>query len=209
MPVGLIQRCVAAGYRAATFEAARPRRKQAELLDDLIGEFDGEVLALTARLEAGEIAVGAWQSEFEALIARYHTASLMLGLRETVLAEGAAAYLLNVVATQYEYLANFGVEIQDAAEWEAGFTARAEMYAGAIREPYWTGDTQFLPLPAMPTQGTQCLSNCGCEWQVVTIDAAAGDFDAYWRRGKQDSCPTCLERERLWNPVQIRGWELQ
>lgn len=156
---GLIRRYVTAGYRAAALETARPRKKQ-DLLDDLIGEFGDEAAALTSRLEAGEITVARWQAEFEALIARYHTTSLMLGLRETVLGQGASAYLLRVVATQYEFLANFGIEIQDAAEWQAGFTARAEMYAGAIKEPYWTGDTQFLPLPAMPAEGTQCLSNC-------------------------------------------------
>ena len=64
-----------------------------------------------------------------------------------------------------------------------------------------------LPVPAMPGEGTICKTKCKCSWDIVPIDEKAGDYDAYWRRG--DSCSTCLAREQEWNPIRIRGLELQ
>lgn len=52
-------------------------------------------------------------------------------------------------------------------------------------------------------------SNCKCSWEVVEVDADAGDYDAYWRRASDDSCQSCLEREARWSPVRIRGGVLQ
>lgn len=205
---GLIRRCVEAGYRLASLE--RVRRKQApEVLDEMIYDFREAIAAITARLEAGKLTVEEWRTTFEALIARYHATALMVGIGDTLLDEARSEFLVQAVATQFGYLEDFSLEIVSEAEWAEAFTARAEMYAGAIGEPYWSGETQFLPLPAMPRDGTtQCLTNCGCEWEIIEVDPANGDFDAYWRRSKDDSCQTCLEREAQWSPVQIRGWRL-
>lgn len=136
----------------------QPAKKQAGrdlawLMDELAANID----QLTARLEAGEITAADWSAEFERLLARYHTAGLMAGQTSGEVDRRGAEYLARLVGEQYEYLANFRVEIVDAAEWQAAFNARAESYAAAIKVPYWTGDTQFLPLPAMPAEGTTCL----------------------------------------------------
>ena len=36
------------------------------------------------------------------------------------------------------------------------------------------------------------------------VDEEKGDYDAYWVRGKRDSCQTCLERAAQWSPLEIR-----
>ncbi|HLC05543.1 MAG TPA: hypothetical protein VJK02_21095 [Anaerolineales bacterium] len=202
---GLIARATKAGYFLAL-----PRRKQSldglQFLQDDMGK---KAAKLTQRLGTGEIDQAAWEKGMQELIARYQTAALMLGQGSDEIDEKAATILLNMTDDQFAYLANFGAEIVSAEEWQAGYEARAEGYAGAIKEPYWTGEVDFLPLPAMPAQGTQCRTNCGCSWRIEVIDDAEGDYDCYWERSKDDSCDTCLEREAQWSPVKIRGGLLE
>ncbi len=51
-------------------------------------------------------------------------------------------------------------------------------------------------------------SNCKCRWRIVTLDAANGDYNAFWEKSPVDNCQTCIERDLQWAPVQIRGGEL-
>lgn len=152
-----IQRGVVARAAKAGYLLAIPRRKQAtgglQWLQDDMAKKAGR---LTARLGAGEIDQATWEKGMQSLIARYQTSALMLGQGSDEIDEKAASILLNMTDDQFAYLANFGAEIASAAEWQEGYQARAESYAGAIKEPYWTGEVDFLPLPAMPAQGTQC-----------------------------------------------------
>jgi hypothetical protein len=174
-------------------------------LDELIARFEAEVRTLMARLESGNITPEAWQAEFENLLARYHTASSMTGVGSDALPPAVRSQLVAGVQAQFAFLDGFRIEIQDTDEYMAGWNARADMYAKSIKTPYWQGRTRMLPLPAMPAEGTQCLTNCGCLWDIVTIDEEAGDYDCFWRRGKDDSCQTCIAREQNWSPLQVRG----
>lgn len=62
----------------------------------------------------------------------------------------------------------------------------------------------------MPAQGTQCLENCCCKWEITTLDEKAEDYDCYWRlEPGKEHCQTCEERAEQWNPVKIRGGVLQ
>jgi hypothetical protein len=195
-------------YRKARLSGRKQVRPELGWLRDrLVGEID----QLTARLEASEITAAIWQADFERLLARYHAASLMAGQGSPDLEARSAEYLARLVGEQFEYLANFRMEIVDAAEWQAGFATRAESYASAIQVPYWTGDVQFLPLPAMPGEGTTCLGNCRCSWRIDTLDQENGDYDCYWELGQVEThhCQICLERADGWNPIQIRNGELQ
>lgn len=81
-----------------------------------------------------------------------------------------------------------------------GLKARAAMYAGANKEMYARGQTRGMALPYYPAQGTQCLTNCGCAWEIQQTERG---IDAYWRRAKNDSCTTCITRERESSPYQI------
>jgi hypothetical protein len=195
-------------YRKARFSGHKQVRPDLEWLRDrLVGEID----QLTGLLEAGDITAAEWQADFERLLARYHTASLMAGQLSPELDQRSAEYLARLVGEQFEYLANFRLEIVGAEEWQAGFGSRAESYAAAIQVPYWTGDVQFLPLPAMPGEGTQCLNNCRCSWRVTELDQDNGDYDCYWELGEVEThhCQICLERADGWNPIKVRNGELQ
>ena len=52
-------------------------------------------------------------------------------------------------------------------------------------------------------------SNCRCSWEIKWIDKKKGDADAYWRLSAVEHCQTCLARAEMWNPIRIRGGDLQ
>jgi len=122
----------------------------------------------------------------------------------------ARATVAKQVQKQLDFLDNFALEIQKTDEFEAGWDARAAMYAESIKAPYWSGRTKLLPLPALPGDGTtQCKTHCHCLWSIDTLDEDAGDYDARWIRGVSDSCQTCVQRAQDWAPLRIRGGVLQ
>lgn len=175
-------------------------------LRDLINRFTVEVDNLITRLEGGTITVPQWQDEMNHLIARYSTAAAFAGWDGTNIPDAGLVSVIQDVRVQLEFLGDFALVIQSTPEFLEGWRARAAMYARSIKTPYWRGATRFLPLPAMPAEGTQCLTNCKCAWEIVTVDADAGDYDAYWRLGANENhCQTCPERAAAWNPVRIRG----
>lgn len=176
-----------------------------EDLGDLISRLRAEINSLTISLQAGEIDPIVWQAEFERFLVRYHEAAYMTGQGSPVMKTVDLNSVKFYVGSQLEFLDNFRFVIQSADQFMAGWLARAEMYAGGIKKPYWKGKTKVLPLPAMPAEGTACLDNCGCSWDIEIIDEESGDYDAYWIRGKRDSCKTCLERAAQWSPLEIRA----
>lgn len=62
-------------------------------------------------------------------------------------------------------------------------------------------------LPAEPKDGTtSCLYNCYCRWNVVTLDASKGDYNAFWVIDpSRENCPECIRRAGAWSPLEIRG----
>lgn len=171
-------------------------------LDKLMRRLTVLIGVATAELEADPARVDAWREEVAAQLRRYSTAAY-LAADGPETAAGRRAVEQDI-ATQLEFLTQFAIEIQGAEAWQAGWNARAEMYARSIQVPYWRGATKLLPLPAMPGDGsTQCLTRCGCAWDVSQLEGD-GNYDAYWRRGKNDSCQGCVEREQQWAPLQIR-----
>jgi hypothetical protein len=152
--------------------------------------------------------VESWQAEIARQLARYHAASLMAGAGVDTLTPQARVKVTQDLATQLKFLSKFGVEIQDGAQWEKGWSYRAASYANSLKIPFNRGTTKMLPLPAMPAEGTQCHGNCGCNWEIAELDGD-GNADAYWRRAKDDSCGTCIQRERDWSPIKIREGVLQ
>jgi len=152
--------------------------------------------------------VAAWQQEIARQLARYSAASLMAGAGVDTLSNEARVKVTADLAYQLKFLEKFGIEIQDGETWQNGWNSRAASYANSIKVPYWRGAVKMLPLPAMPAEGTNCYGNCGCAWEIDELDGD-GNADAYWRRAKDDSCGTCIQRERDWSPVKIRGGVLQ
>lgn len=178
-------------------------------LERLIARLARLVRAATAALESDPARVEAWEQTMQRLITRYSTAAMLAGAKAQTLTPQQTAAIKQSVAAQLDFLRNFAVTIQGDKEWQTGWNARAESYANGIKTPYWQGATKMLPLPAMPTEGTQCMGNCNCLWEIETVNEAAGDYDCYWRRGAGDSCQTCKQRAADWSPVRIRGGSLQ
>ncbi len=87
---------------------------------------------------------------------------------------------------------------------------RSGLYAGAITTRYWTAHTraQGLVLPAMPGVRTSCHSNCKCNWDIRKL-SGDGNWDCYWRISAVESCPECLQRQRVFNPLQVRNFIVQ
>lgn len=181
---------------------------QPPILEKLLDALTGLISQATVALQQSPSTVEEWQAAIEILLARYSIAAMMAGTGGPSLDDKAMTEVKRLVKVQLEYLDNFALEIQQANEWQAGWNARAEMYARSIKVPYWRGATQMLPLPAMPAQGTQCLSNCKCSWEIVPVDEQAGNYDCYWRRASSDSCQTCVQRAAEWSPLQIRDGSL-
>lgn len=172
----------------------------------LLNRLRRAVEAVTDNLEAGEVTADQWRDTMAATLEQAYPAAYKAGAAADPDGE-AAKRIAEQVAAQLKYLDNFTVEIKDGAEWQAGWNARAAMYAEGIKVPYWQGATKVLPLPAMPAEGTTCLTRCKCLWDVQQLDGD-GNWDAYWRRGANDSCQTCVQRAAEWSPLKIRGGRL-
>lgn len=178
---------------------ARLQRLIGEATQALAGQFD-------AATRAGALA--AWRDQVAQQLTRYALAAYMAGSGGE-LGPAGQAQVKQAVEFQIRFLDRFRLEMQSAAAWQRGWEARAASYANSVKAPYWRGQTRMLPLPAMPAEGTQCRGNCGCSWEIVVVDEARGDYDCYWKRGKGDSCQTCVVRSAEWGPLRIRGGEIQ
>jgi len=181
-------------------------------LRDVIERAISQIDNLSVLIEGEFITPDEWQREMAGIIDQFHQEAVRVG------ADQAAVPILNdtvqrLIDIQLAFLQNFTSDIQ-GTDWLPSYNVRAQMYGSAIKQAYWHGDVirqtgRVLPLPAMPAEGTQCLSHCKCTWRIETINAANGHYDAYWERNVKDSCQTCIEREAQWSPVRIRGGELQ
>lgn len=178
-------------------------------LDRLMQRLSVLIGTATQALERDPSQVKRWQEEISRQLARYHSAAYLAGAGTDDLTSAARTAVQRDLRTQLNFLSQFALEIQEAAEWQAGWNARAEMYARSIQTPYWRGATKLLPLPAMPGDGSsQCLTNCKCIWDIQQLDGEE-NYDCYWRMGGTERhCQTCPERARDWAPLQIRGGEL-
>lgn len=158
-------------------------------------------------LRAGDTTPAQWADAMARALAEGHVAALRAGGADPARPAGRAV-VTQTIATQLHFLRGFQAVIEAAPQFEAGWQARAASYAQSVGAPYWRGRTKLLPLPAVPKDGsTICKGNCGCAWDIQQIDGD-GNYDCTWRRGKNDSCSTCIARERVWSPLRIRNGEL-
>lgn len=184
-------------------------------LNQILTQFKDEVTSLTERLRMG-LPVSEWRQSMIRLLARYHAAAMMAGLGTEILPGGALDLLEAHIARQRPFLDNFATVIRATGEFNPAWLVRAGMYANSAAASYWEGSVyrqagRFLPLPAMPGDGTsQCLTNDRCEWRIETVDADRGDYDAKWVLDLNVTrhCQTCLERSERWNPLRIRNGEV-
>lgn len=183
-------------------------------LAPLVEPFADSVRGLLEALRDGRLTSAAWQEEMQRLIARYHTAAFLAGGGMDRLTPELARLVEETVEVQLAFLDNWRRVIEAAGEFQEAWFARGDQYATAARTAYHEGLVvrqagRPLPLPAMPAQGTICGPNCRCQWRLVLLDDEAENVDAYWERHADDSCQTCVQREREWRPVRIRDGVLQ
>lgn len=192
-----------------------------EKLDNLIDQFKEAIARFSKEMlggrDVGELtpdelsqvltddAIEAWANTFAEAIALYHQAAAVMGNNNVPLTDEQSDKIGDTVATQIQYLTDFAVRIRTDKDFDRSQLARADMYANAVRQSLFQAVTRFLPLPAMPAEGTLCYTNCKCGWRIETISEENEDYDCYWERSANDSCPTCVARARRWNPLRIRG----
>lgn len=171
-----------------------------------------EVNRLADELAKGQISIEQWRFEMQAEIRITQTTARMAGKGTRRLSTADKAAIEGKVQEQYAYLDNWVRQLRKQEVINAQAVAsRARMYGRATAHMFNEGYTASFGLPAMPAQPgvrTDCLSNCGCNWDIVMLDGS-GNADSFWRRHKLDSCKTCIRREREFNPLQIRGGVIQ
>lgn len=151
--------------------------------------------------------VAEWEQEVARQLARYHGAAMLAGAGVEALTPAMTTAITRDLATQLHFLRKFGIAIQDGAQWERGWNARAQMYAESIKSPYWQGKVKMLPLPAMPGDGTsQCLTRCHCAWDISEVD---GGYDCTWVMSAAEHCQTCKQRAADWAPLRVRDGVVQ
>lgn len=111
---------------------------------------------------------------------------------------------------QYGYLNNFAEDIAAGKLSEGGrlrlkqVRARAAMYFESSGQAYERGKSNSLGMPRLPAYpgdgSTQCLSNCGCHWEITETEDA---WLCSWVLGPVEHCPDCVRRSREWNPYRI------
>jgi hypothetical protein len=182
-----------------------------EALDRLIARLARLIGTATDALESVyPDGADAWQQVLSSQLRRYHAAAAMVGSGSEELTPALRTAIKSDLASQLTFLDRFAIEVKDGAEWQAGWNARAAMYADAIQVPYWRGATKMLPLPAMPGDGgSECLTRCRCSWDVQQLGGES-NYDAYWRLGTAEQhCQQCQQRAADWNPVQVRAGILE
>jgi hypothetical protein len=136
--------------------------------------------------------------EMRRAIATAHTAAYYAGVKERTgimpkgLSKVERAELKARVEEQLKYYDAFAAQAKDMSD--PAVAARAQLYAGAIKSTY--GVSRNPGLPFYPTEGSECMTNCRCEWRDD------GDDSYTWVLDAKESCPTCLARADG-NPYQI------
>ena len=175
-------------------------------LNRLITRLSSLIGAATSALETGQGTPDQWYDEVARQLRRYSLAANVSGSG----GDAQRAVVDEYVKTQLDFLGAFRDEIKAADEWSPAWNSRAQMYAQSIKAPWWSGATRGWALPAMPGDGTtSCLTRCKCSWRIDALDGD-GNADAYWIYGATEGhCQTCQQRSEEWNPIRIRGGELQ
>lgn len=175
-------------------------------LRDLLDKFLKDIALESSAMAAGRKSVDEWQQVMGQNLLIYHMAAMMEGRGQDQLSPQAQALVNRLVGEQLDYLNGFADEV-DATGWQDKYTARAALYAGALKGTYSRGATYGYDLPAHPTESSPCMVNCQCMWEMDEQDAEELNADFYWRLGASEHCSVCKERAQKWAPLRFRGGE--
>lgn len=186
-----------------------PDAKRELLKHQFQRDFEQRTGILARRLATGELNVQQWRGLMAIEIRNLHVAARVMGAGGFGnLTEADLVAIEKAVREQLNYLTRWAQQLgsMDSIS-EDQVRIRASLYGGASNETYfraYVAAAGVPDLPFYPAQKTECRTNCGCGWDIKPLEGQ-GNFDAYWRRHKNDSCTTCIARERACNPLQIRG----
>lgn len=153
-----------------------------------------------------------WERGMQKTLAKAHQAAYLLGASERLgvkldspllnprnLSRVERGELTAIVQTQVDFLARF-VDVADDLS-EAAINARADLYALAPKQTYWTGWAGEA-LECTPGSCPDCLSNCRCGLERQ-------DDGIHWICAEDDrSCAGCLDRANTW-PLEAVESELE
>lgn len=184
-------------------------------------DFDDRTALINKRLVEGDIRLSQWQGLIGIEIRTLHlsaavtavggfanlTPSILLEVERTVQIQ------LNYLRAWAQQLAGQMTTLDGAPDElsETQLNNRVKLYGGASNATFQkqlVASYGVPELPFYPAERTDCMTNCGCAWDIVQLEGE-GNYDCFWRRGKTDSCNTCRYRERVANPLQVRGGALQ
>lgn len=179
-------------------------KQMLELRDQFVTAMQDDMRRLTQRLARRDLSIQDYVLAARQLMRTTH-------VDEYVLARGGRGQMTpsdwgKVGATlrfQYEKFQAFAQEIADGKMSMAQINRRALMYVDAATQSYEQGQAAALgvTLPAHPGDGTsECLTNCKCHWSIVE---QADRWECTWVKTAKESCPTCQQRARTWNPLVI------
>lgn len=184
-----------------------------EMLDRYERGFSARTLALAQALASASLSVRQFHDQMADEIRYLHVvAGAIARGRMSALTPADVRLINDAIRNQMRYLDNWTRAMEDPTPTHvAQLASRAAMYGGAGRSTLSMVYAAALGLPELPfhpAQGTQCLTNCGCRWDIRKLDGD-GNWDCYWVRAKDDSCETCLAREAACSPLRIRNGIIQ
>lgn len=173
--------------------------------------FTSQVERLNAGLVDGRITIEEWQLAMRTEIEQLNTTAYVIGRGGVGEMDSEDINQLNtIVDRQLAFVDNWANELKSGGmPSQAAMNSRAGLYLGSANAAIERGSTERLGVPALPfypAEDTQCHGNCRCRWNIVAVP---GGFDCTWERAADDSCPTCLAREAVANPLQIRNGIVQ
>lgn len=196
--------------RRAVPRTARTTRAAFEVLEaDTRRRFE----ALAEGLAQGRIELDEWAEAMQTELRRYHLATSVLGAGgANQMVEANFLIAQRKAEEQVGYLNRWVDEMRrgdfplDAAP---RVRQRAKLYAGAGNATFSESRAQRFGVTGLPFYpadgGTDCKSNCRCEWEFQQVE---GGWDAYYRLGVAEHCPSCTERARQANPLRIRDGQI-
>lgn len=175
----------------------------AEARDGFLAAQEDRVRSLAHSLLDGTT-VQRWEGDMRQVVRTTFVAEYSLGRGGVnALSPADRGRVGSLVRTQYQYLRDFALEVQRGELSVAQIASRSVLYVHSAGQAYERARAaaRDLVLPAYPKDGsTECKSRCGCRWEISETDTS---WRCYWRKTSRESCPTCIERARVWSPLDV------
>ena len=180
-----------------------------QLRDDFLDLKRGTFSTLTDDLINSRITVQEWLLDMRKRVRDVNNAEYMLarGGRNAMYQTDLDA-LSDIIATQFDYLQQFGEDVRAGKLSASQITARSEMYIESATAAHEKGKAASfdIELPEYPADGSQiCRARCRCRWE---IEDKGDSIEAFWRMNiAAKHCDSCLANAAKWAPYTIQKGE--